>query len=105
MSSFRLAEEEEDSPPVVSGGFNVRTIEQGTLANASHMTFTSLCQGCIDSRLGFGAQGTAGSFEMGWALADSAVANAADPATELSFHNKGTPRRSKMQLSGWARLI
>ncbi|CZR61237.1 uncharacterized protein PAC_11133 [Phialocephala subalpina] len=90
QSSFRLAKIEDASPLVVNGNFSVKTIEKGTSVNGTHMLFTFLCQNCIDSKLGFAASDTnAGVFEMGWALADTAVSNAADPAAELTFHNKG----------------
>lgn len=90
QSSFRLAETEDASPPVAAGNFSVVPIPQGTSANGTHMLFTFLCQNCIDSKLGFAASDTnAGVFEMGWALADTTVSNSADPAAQLTFHNKG----------------
>ncbi|RDL38364.1 Uncharacterized protein BP5553_02704 [Venustampulla echinocandica] len=89
-SSFRLAKNEDDSPPVTTGSFAVSPIPQGTSANGTHMKFTFLCQNCIDGKLGFAAGDTnSAGFEMGWALASKAVKNAADPATTLPFHNSG----------------
>ncbi|KAF2639837.1 CBD9-like protein, partial [Massarina eburnea CBS 473.64] len=90
VSSFRIAKNEDDSPPIVRGGFSVAQIDQGTVVNDTHMTWTFLCKGCVgNSKTSFTAQDTAGSFSMGWALADRAVSNAADPAAILPFHNKG----------------
>lgn len=64
--------------------------------NGTHMMFTFLCQNCINSKLGFAASDTnAGAFGMGWALADTAVSNTADPAAQLTFHNKGMSRFRK----------
>lgn len=90
VSSFRVARNEDDSPPVVQGSFSVAQIDQGTVVNDTHMTFTFLCKNCIgDFKTTFTAQDTAGSFGIGWALADTAVSNAADPAATLGFHNVG----------------
>ncbi|KAL2059830.1 hypothetical protein VTL71DRAFT_9985 [Oculimacula yallundae] len=89
-SSFRVAKTEDESPPVAVGTFNIVPIPQGTNVNGTHMTFTFLCQNCIDSKLGFAASSTsAGAFEMGWALASKAVSTPTSNATELSFHNSG----------------
>jgi hypothetical protein len=91
VHSFRVARNEDDSPPVATGAFNVLPISTGTVVNASHMTFTFLCQNCIgDASTGFTASDTAGEFQMGWALASRAVSDAADPAAVLPFHNSGT---------------
>lgn len=89
VSSFRKARNEDDSPPTVNGAFKVVPIPQGTQITSAKLTFTFLCQNCIDASLGFSAGNTFGSVEMGWALASRPVRNAADPATELSFHNSG----------------
>jgi len=84
MSSFRIAKTEDASPPVATGKFSIARIDKGTIVNATHMKFTFVCQGCIDGRLGFAAGGTMGTFEMGWALADTA-----DSDTTLLLHNSG----------------
>ena len=90
VHSFRVARNEDDSPPVTTGAFKVLPIPTGTVVNASHMTFTFLCQNCIgDAKTGFTASDTAGDFQMGWALASRAVSDAADPAAVLPFHNSG----------------
>ncbi|KAF8867419.1 CBD9-like protein [Acephala macrosclerotiorum] len=89
QSSSRLAKTDA-SPPVATGNFSVVPIPQGTSVNGTHMLFTFICQNCIDSKLGFAASDTNSAvFEMGWALADTAVSAPADPAAELTFHNKG----------------
>ena len=89
MSSFRQARNEDDNPPQVSGTFRVRSIAAGTVVNDTHMTFTFLCEGCLDASTGLTAAATAGNFEMGWALADTAVSDPASSAAILGFHNKG----------------
>lgn len=90
VSSFRVAKNEDDSPPVVTGDFKIVQIDQGTVVNSTHMTFTFMCQNCVgDARTSFTAQDTAGKFGMGWALADAAVSDPADPAAVLGFHNVG----------------
>ncbi len=90
VSSFRLAKTEDASPPVVNGNFSVVPIASGTSVNGTSMSFTFLCQNCIDSKLWFAAGNTGGSFGMGWALAGKAVSSASDPASELPFHDKGS---------------
>jgi hypothetical protein len=90
VHSFRVAGNEDDSPPVATGAFKVLPILTGTVVNAGHMTFTFLCQNCIgNAKTGFTASDTAGDFQMGWALASRAVSDAADPATVLPFHDSG----------------
>ncbi|KAK2063271.1 CBD9-like protein [Colletotrichum caudatum] len=89
LSSFRQAANEDDSPPEVTGKFAVRPMAAGTSANGSFLTYTFLCQGCLDASFGLGAADTAGAFEMGWALGDEAVGDPGSPAAVLSFHNVG----------------
>ncbi|CAI6295190.1 unnamed protein product [Periconia digitata] len=90
VSTFRVAEDEDENPPVVQGEFRAIDIPSGTSVNDTHMTWTFLCQNCVgNGETGFTAQDTAGTVEMGWGLADRAVSNAGDPAAELSFHNVG----------------
>jgi hypothetical protein len=90
VSSFRIARNEDDSPPVVSGQFSVVPIASGTVVNDTFMTFTFLCKNCIgDSSTSFTAQDTAGEVSIGWALADRAVSDPSDPAAILPFHNSG----------------
>ncbi|PVH78335.1 iron reductase domain protein [Cadophora sp. DSE1049] len=89
QSSFHLPSTEDASPPVATGNFSVVPIPSGTSVNASSMSFTFLCQNCIDSKLGFAAGNTLGTFRMAWALAGKPVSNPPDGATELSFHDKG----------------
>lgn len=91
VSSFRIARNEDDSPPVVQGDFSIVEIPEGTVVNDTHMIYTFLCQNCLDNgKISFSPQDTAGKFGMGWALADRPVSDAADPAAELPFHNVGT---------------
>lgn len=89
VSTFRLAANEDDSPPVLQGSFSVKEITQGTRVNATHMQYTFLCLSCLDAKLGFAAADTAGNFEMGWALGSRSVTNKSDPGTVLPFHDSG----------------
>lgn len=89
MSSFHQARNEDDRPPQVSGTFRVRQISSRKLVNDTHMTFTFLCEGCLDASPGLTAAATAGSFEIGWALADTAVSDPASSGAIIGFHNKG----------------
>ena len=89
VASFRQAFNEDDSPPEVTGAFSVKPIAQATSVNNTFMTFTFLCEGCLDDSLGLGPAQTAGTAEMGWALASRAVRNPASSAGVLGFHNSG----------------
>lgn len=90
VSSFRIARNEDDSPPEVRGAFKIVQIPEGTVVTDAKMTFTFLCQNCLDNgRVSFSPQNTRGKFGMGWALADRRVSNPADSAAELPFHNVG----------------
>ncbi|EFQ32897.1 hypothetical protein CGRA01v4_07839 [Colletotrichum graminicola] len=89
LSSFRQAANEDENPPEVTGKFNVRPIARGTSVNGSFLTYTFLCQGCLDASFGLGAADTAGTFEMGWALGNKAVGNPGSSAAVLNFHNVG----------------
>lgn len=89
VSSFRQAFNEDDNPPEVSGTFAVRPIASGTQVNNTFLTFTFLCEGCLDASLGLGAAGTSGQAEMGWALSSIPVRNAASSNGILDFHDSG----------------
>ncbi|KAK3362600.1 hypothetical protein B0T25DRAFT_9706 [Lasiosphaeria hispida] len=89
QASFREAFNEDDDPPEVTGAFSVKPISEGTSVNNTFLTFTFLCEGCLDDSLGLGAAQTAGTAEMGWALASTAVRNPASSAGVLAFHNSG----------------
>lgn len=89
VASFRQAFNEDDNPPEVTGTFTVRPIADATSVNNTFMTFTFLCEGCLDAGLGLSAAQTAGNAEMGWALGKRAVRNAASSAGILEFHDGG----------------
>ncbi|KAH7113263.1 putative cellobiose dehydrogenase [Dendryphion nanum] len=89
VSSFRQAANEDDNPPEVTGTFSARTIAEGTSVNSSFLTYTFLCEGCLNAAFGLGAAATAGTAEMGWALASTAVRNPQSSAGILGFHNTG----------------
>lgn len=89
VSSFRQAANEDDNPPEVTGTFQARPIAAGTSVNSSLLTYTFLCEGCLDASLGLGAAATSGTVEMGWALGSNAVQNPASPSAVLNFHDRG----------------
>ncbi|KAL2062811.1 hypothetical protein VTL71DRAFT_5883 [Oculimacula yallundae] len=88
-SSFRVSEDEDDSPPVRSGAFKVVPIPEGTSVTATDLSFTFLCQNCIGTGLGFAAGNTLGTFSMGWGLGGEAVSDPGNEGTELPFHEIG----------------
>ncbi|KAH8669515.1 hypothetical protein BGZ60DRAFT_515155 [Tricladium varicosporioides] len=90
MSTFRVSQDEDQSPPQARGNFAIKQIDQGTVLANGQMTFTFLCQNCITGgELGFGSGNTGGIFEMGWGLSNEKVSNPADPAASMGFHNVG----------------
>lgn len=88
MASFRQGTNEDD-PPEVVGNFAVRPIAGATAVNNSFLTFTFLCEGCINTALGLGAEATGADGVMGWALSEQAVADQRSPDAQLGFHERG----------------
>lgn len=88
MASFRQGTDEDD-PPEVFGEFAVRPIAEATSVNDSQLTFTFLCEGCLNSALGLGAEAVGADGTMGWALSAEAVSNPETPAGGLIFHEQG----------------
>jgi len=87
VSSFRQAFNEDDNPPEVAGTFQVRPIAEATSVNNTFLTYTFLCENCLDAGLGLAPE--AQSAEMGWALAGRAVRNAGSSNGVLDFHDSG----------------
>ncbi|KAF1941480.1 CBD9-like protein [Clathrospora elynae] len=89
MASFRQATNE-DNPPEVTGNFSVRPLPDGVVANATSLSYTFLCENCIDASLGLAIDTTTGNAVMGWALSEkSPSGSAADPGAFLGFHERG----------------
>ena len=87
VSSFRIARNEDDSPPEVTGDFSIVQIPEGTVVTDSKMVFTFLCQNCLDNgQLSFTPQDTRGKFGMGWALADRSQHDLPRPIPSRIFH-------------------
>ncbi|KAI5866080.1 hypothetical protein GGS23DRAFT_594232 [Durotheca rogersii] len=110
MASFRQGTDEDD-PPEVRGGFAVRTIPDATSVNATFLTHTFLCEGCLDAALGLGPESAGGNAVMGWALSARAVRNPASAGARLGFHERGfgpfTMRLAQARFAefdGWAAL-
>ncbi|KAI6360774.1 hypothetical protein MCOR25_006662 [Pyricularia grisea] len=87
-ASFRQATNEDD-PPEVTGKFKVRPIAKGVVVNNTALTYTFLCENCLDATLGLGVEQTAADAVMGWALSHKAVQNPTDPGAFLAFHEQG----------------
>lgn len=89
MASFRQATNE-DNPPEVTGSFRVRPIPDGTVVNATFLSYTFLCENCLDPNLGLGINANTGDAVMGWALSErNPRGNPADPGAFLGFHERG----------------
>lgn len=89
QASFRQGTDKED-PPEVVGHFAVRPIAEGTAANATFLSFTFLCEGCLDAALGLGPEAAqTADGVMGWALSEQQVANPGSTDTTLGFHERG----------------
>ncbi|KAK4184588.1 hypothetical protein QBC35DRAFT_517477 [Podospora australis] len=87
ISSFRQASNERDNPPEVTGAFSLRPISEATSVNETFLTFTFLCEGCLDTATGLAANAVAA--KLGWALANTAVENSSASGGILGFHNAG----------------
>lgn len=106
MASFRQATDE-DNPPEVAGAFQVRPLPDGVTVNSTFLSYTFLCENCLDSTLGLGPEATAGNAVMGWALSERPpVGNPADPGAFLDFHERGfgpfTARLGQAKAAGFA---
>ncbi|KEY72115.1 hypothetical protein S7711_00129 [Stachybotrys chartarum IBT 7711] len=89
MASFRQATDE-DNPPEVAGAFHVRPIPDGVQVNETFLTYTFLCENCLDSTLGFGQEAPTDDAVMGWALSERPpLGDPADPGAQLGFHERG----------------
>lgn len=86
MASFRQATDE-DNPPEVTGAFNVRPLPDGVQVNATALSYTFLCENCLDSTLGLSMDATSGNAVMGWAMSERPPrGSAANPGAFLGFH-------------------
>jgi hypothetical protein len=89
MASFRQATNE-DNPPEVAGKFKVRPLPDGVVVNATALSYTFLCENCLDTTLGLSLNAASGNAVMGWALSEKPPrGNPADPGASLGFHERG----------------
>ncbi|KAF7553690.1 hypothetical protein G7Z17_g3436 [Cylindrodendrum hubeiense] len=89
MASFRQATDE-DNPPEVTGDFAVRPIADGVSVNSTSLTYTFLCENCLDSTFGLGPEASSGDAVMGWALSEQPpLGDPSDPGARLGFHERG----------------
>ncbi|OAL44518.1 CBD9-like protein [Pyrenochaeta sp. DS3sAY3a] len=88
VASFRQATDE-DNPPEVTGTFAVRPLPGGTSVNSTFLSYTFLCENCLDASLGVSVQAS-GNAVMGWALSErSPRGDVRDPGAFLGFHERG----------------
>ncbi|PVI01280.1 iron reductase domain protein [Periconia macrospinosa] len=88
MASFRQATDE-DNPPEVTGSFAVRPLADGVAANQTSLSFTFLCENCLDPDLGTSIDAS-GNAVMGWALSEkNPFGDATDAGAFLDFHERG----------------
>jgi hypothetical protein len=88
MATFRQAIDE-DNPAEVQGRFKIRPIAAGTQVSQTSLTYTFLCEECLNGTLGLGPEATGSDAVMGWALSERSLADPADPASFLGFHERG----------------
>ncbi|KAF2009576.1 iron reductase domain protein [Aaosphaeria arxii CBS 175.79] len=88
-ASFRQSTND-DNPPAVSGTFAVRPLPDGIVANATALSYTFLCENCLNSTLGFRQDPATGNAVMGWAFSPKAPqGDRADPgAAVLNFDDR-----------------
>ncbi|KAK5655080.1 hypothetical protein OQA88_5979 [Cercophora sp. LCS_1] len=87
IASLRQPSSKDGNPPEATGPFSIRPIASGTSANNTFLTFTFLCEGCLDEKAGLSASKTAGTVEMGWTLANLPVLNSESPSAILPLRN------------------
>ncbi|TWU71844.1 hypothetical protein ED733_002739 [Metarhizium rileyi] len=73
----------------LTDNFKARPIATGTSVNSSSLTYTFLCEECLDEALELVATAATGTAKMGWALGSNKVENSASPAAMLNFHHLG----------------
>ncbi|KAK4449198.1 hypothetical protein QBC34DRAFT_93134 [Podospora aff. communis PSN243] len=83
VSSFREAFSGEENPSEVQGTFSLKPILDATSANNTFLTFTFLCENCIDESQ------TTDNGKLGWALASRPVQNQNSPAGVLASPDSG----------------
>lgn len=89
MASFRQAIDE-DNPAEVAGKFRARPLPDGVSVNQTSLSYTFLCENCLDSTLGLGPEAASGNAVMGWALSEQPPrGDPSDPGAFLGFHEKG----------------
>ncbi|KAI9162735.1 Cellobiose dehydrogenase [Paramyrothecium foliicola] len=76
------------SPSVYSGTASLKIIPAGTRLDGSALTFTFLCEGCIQTD-GSTFTSDVSPATLGYGLAAAAVSSPADPASRLTFHSAG----------------
>ncbi|OAA39389.1 Cellobiose dehydrogenase, cytochrome [Metarhizium rileyi] len=75
--------------PEVTDNFKARPIATSTSVKSSSLTYTFLCEECLDEALGLVATAATRTAKMGWALGSNKVENSASPAAMLNFHHLG----------------
>lgn len=98
QSSIRKTEKY-GSPPVFKSDIILKTIAAGTSSNATHLTYTFLCQKCVLS-----------DGKLGWAMSTSPVPRPEDvDGSKLGFHKAGFGKFSvdlekarRKEFGGWA---
>lgn len=83
VSSFRQTPNGDGNPSQASGAFTLKTIPEATSANSTFLTFTFLCEGCIDDTRSVDAA------SVGWRLGSRPVQNAASAAGILPSPDRG----------------
>jgi len=90
VSTLRRGPNAAGNSPEVAGSVSVRPIVSATSANNTFLTFTFLCEGCLEDPLSLGAVQSASLAEMGWKLATIPVQNADSSDGVLSPPDAGS---------------
>jgi cellobiose dehydrogenase (acceptor) len=88
MSSMREATDYVTPPVYTNSSISLLPIESGTFVNDTALSYTFVCSGCITGDiLTFSNTATANVFS--WALSATAVTDATDDTTALTYHAAG----------------
>ncbi|OLN96707.1 Cellobiose dehydrogenase 1 [Colletotrichum chlorophyti] len=85
-TSFRLGTAYANPDVYTATKVSATPIANGTFVNATHFSYTFLCEGCI---IADKTSLTGESPILGWAFSDTSPSPASDPAAALNYHSAG----------------
>ncbi|GJD03488.1 Cellobiose dehydrogenase [Colletotrichum higginsianum IMI 349063] len=84
-TSFRLGSAYANPDVYTDTEVSAVPIANGTFVNATHFSYTFLCENCINDKTSLAGE----SPILGWAFSDTSPSPASDPAAALNYHSAG----------------